>query len=457
MFPVDMLHGFALPMLEDLFNHPFFLMFHNWCAERQINVAESHLLTGNKLQPSLGLQAAVLAQKRAVPSVISLHQSKSETFAACCSAAHEQHLPSDDMVCCADFSFAAWCTVHCMQSLRDRRKLGRALLKELSNRCQPLSTHLRKFVAPTVASVAGHMHVALMAAFVILMRWPDKQLPRAFLEGFKLIGRMDRVHIWSPSEEIPEIDEAALCRASPDVLRQYARRKFEHSDLAFLWNSCCSEARRGKAALPVEVSWLDADHGPGRWSVVPCFVHTQPCGKRRRIDDAKAGGQNSATAFSERFNMVSAMMPATAARLLLAWAKDLAKETALQKTALVTAGEDLPDAYRILPVHPRHLRHNNVIVKHPETWETRCWALLFGFAASVFQFERFSFFLEASGRRMLHLMISLFVDDSHLDELDVAGGHGQALWQELAAAFGQPFSPEKTHELSAKRLLGHLS
>ena len=120
---------------------------------------------------------------------------------------------------------------------------------------------------------------------------------------------------------------------------------------------------------------------------------------------------------------------------------------------LLTAGEDLPNAYRIIPVLPQHLRHNNVAVKHPLSGEVcifPCWALLFGFASSVFQFERFSFFLEAVGRRALHLMVSLFVDDSHLDELDSAGGHGQALWTELATSCGQPFNPTKAQDLSAR-------
>ena len=304
MFPSRVLHGFALPMLED----PFFPMFHTWCTDRQLDVAATHLMNSNTIQPSLGVQAAVLDHKKALPSMVTLFRSKEETFELCCAASECHRLPFDDMACCEDFSFAAFCAVKCMHLLREHRKCGRGLLRELSSRRRPLSNHLRKYMPKTVASVAGHVHIGLLA--------------------------------------------------------------------------------------------------------VPTFVHEQPCGKRRRIDDARAGQQNSATAFSERFNMVSAMMPATAARVLWAWASQLGVTSILKSMRLLTAGEDLPNAYRIIPVLPQHLRHNNVAVKHPLSGEVcifPCWALLFGFASSVFQFERFSFFLEAVGRRALHLMVSLFV------------------------------------------------
>ena len=451
MFPREALHGFALPMLQDLFNHPFFTLFHQWTADHRVDVNTSHLTATAKVQPSLGLQTTVLAQKGALPSKVLPHQSKEALFRACCKASHEERLPFDDLACSADFSFAAWCAIHCLPVLRDHRKLGRDLLQELSRRCQPLSRHLRKFLHPSINSVAGHIHVGLIAALIILMKWPDRTLPLGFLQGFALIGQLETVSIWTAVDEVPDIDEATLCGTGPAVLQQYGRRHFDQDELQFLWASCQKEVANGKAGAPVTVESLDVEYGKDSWSVVPAFVHTQPDGKRRRIDDAKAGMQNLATAFSERFSMVSAMMPAVAARALGAWAAREGAVTMLQSTRLFTAAEDLPEAYRILPVHPRHLRHNNVAVQHPQTKEVHvfpCWALLFGFAASVFQFERFSFFLEAAGRRVLHLMVSLYVDDSHLDDLECAGGHGQALWKELATECGQSFKEAKAQDLA---------
>ena len=84
-------------------------------------------------------------------------------------ASHEERLPFDDLVCCHDFSFAAWSAVQCGQSLRAHRKLGRALLKELAPRRRPLSNHFRKYLPPSVFSVAEHMDVGFLATLVTLI------------------------------------------------------------------------------------------------------------------------------------------------------------------------------------------------------------------------------------------------------------------------------------------------
>ena len=301
MFPREALHGFALPMLQDLFNHPFFTLFHQWTADHRVDVNTSHLTATAKVQPSLGLQTTVLAQKGALPSKVLPHQSKEALFRACCKASHEERLPFDDLACSADFSFAAWCAIHCLPVLRDHRKLGRDLLQELSRRCQPLSRHLRKFLHPSINSVAGHIHVGLIAALIILMKWPDRTLPLGFLQGFALIGQLETVSIWTAVDEVPDIDEATLCGTGPAVLQQYGRRHFDQDELQFLWASCQKEVANGKAGAPVTVESLDVEYGKDSWSVVPAFVHTQPDGKRRRIDDAKAGMQNLATAFFGTF------------------------------------------------------------------------------------------------------------------------------------------------------------
>ena len=61
---------------------------------------------------------------------------------------------------------------------------------------------------------------------------------------------------------------------------------------------------------------MDRECGAGRWAAVPSFVHAQQGGKRRGIDDAKAGGQNRATAYAEEWHLPSAFTSALHAKVL---------------------------------------------------------------------------------------------------------------------------------------------
>ena len=82
---------------------------------------------------------------------------------------------------------------------------------------------------------------------------------------------------------------------------------------------------------------------------------------------------------------------------------------------MVSGTDDLPNAYRGVPIAPADLDVNVVEAVHPSTlqpWYFVVWAALFGFSASVIQFGRLSSFLQAVCRRMAQVMSSLYVDDA---------------------------------------------
>ena len=69
--------------------------------------------------------------------------------------------------------------------------------------------------------------------------------------------------------------------------------------------------------------------------------------------------------------------------------------------------EDMPDAFRSMPVRREDLRHNNVPIKCPVTKKVLVIAMygaLFGEGSSVFSFGRWSAFLEAAPRRVLWML-----------------------------------------------------
>ena len=88
----------------------------------------------------------------------------------------------------------------------------------------------------------------------------------------------------------------------------------------------------------------------------------------------------------------------------------------------------MPDAFRSIPIVPEHLRHNNVMIRHPETRAVkfvRVLAALFGQGSAFFNFERWSAFLEAAPQRLLWLLWTMYVDDGQLTDLVAAKGEGR--------------------------------
>ena len=112
---------------------------------------------------------------------------------------------------------------------------------------------------------------------------------------------------------------------------------------------------------------MDQQFGQGKWACVPSFPHVQPCGKIRRIDDAKKGGQNGATRMSEKIHLPSALHPGISAKLIY---DSLCKEDVDPNSRyfhIHTGTEDLPDAYRSMPCSKEDLAANCVAVRNPDT------------------------------------------------------------------------------------------
>ena len=75
---------------------------------------------------------------------------------------------------------------------------------------------------------------------------------------------------------------------------------------------------------------MDAYFGAGRYTAVPCFCHIQACGKKRRIDNAKAQRANAATRYTEKFRLANAFAPATGALALQQAARRLGLSEAMK-------------------------------------------------------------------------------------------------------------------------------
>ena len=219
-------------------------------------------------------------------------------------------------------------------------------------------------------------------------------------------------------------------------------------DSQFLWDSLDKEFTKGVASKPLPREYFDELYGPTEWGPTPCFCHTQANGKRRRIDNAKRGGKNRLTSRAEKFTMNSAVSPAVAVRVIYQVAEAIGgKELVadMQRRALETGAEGIPDAFRTIPTRRSHYRHNIVGVRHPQdgrAYYVQMYAALFGYESSVYGFGRWSAFLEAIGRRIAQSVWTMYVDDGNVIDLQSARGRGQHLIHVLFELLGTKLSDE---------------
>ena len=125
------------------------------------------------------------------------------------------------------------------------------------------------------------------------------------------------------------------------------------TEVEFIWQSAISDYQLGVADHPTTWKSFKQQYGSAGWAPIPSFCTIQATGKKRRIDDARRGGHNLATAQNERQTLTSAMQPATHTKLLFEHA-DLAGKP---HPAVHTGVVDLPNAFRSLPCYHKHLQY----------------------------------------------------------------------------------------------------
>ena len=121
--------------------------------------------------------------------------------------------------------------------------------------------------------------------------------------------------------------------------------------------------------------------------------HTEACGKQRRIDDGKASANNEVTQYTEKFTLTHAFNPATVAQALQRAVVRLqaSEEHKRTVTDLRSGTEDMPDAFRTIPIIPDQFQHNFVMTKHCQTRDVYLFpmlAALFGNGSSVYAYVR---------------------------------------------------------------------
>ena len=454
LFPAGFLDGVATPMLEDLVNSPTFSAWSTWLSGRgwdpcaNLGAFEGAGSRGQQAAAS-ARQGGALSSKRALPALLERGEGFRAQFNKALAYGKQGLLPWDiDVQVPHDLRFAARRPAANISTLQVWRLDILGALRELSDRCRPLTDALLKHQPREVASVAGRVHVGFMAVLVVLARWPDRALPFRFLSGFPIVGVLEETGIYERAPPSAVLDPDVLCAEGDSLLQELSReRTSEHA--SFLLDAAMVEAAKGWAAPPCRKEEIDSVFGRGMWAPIPTFVVVQPMGKRRVIHNGKRGRQNCCTSFTEHLSMISAFQPAVVARALAEEAR--AAGVPDECVTFMSGTEDMPDAFRSIPVLPEHHRFNVAAVRKEDgSWVfQRSWALLFGFSASVMQFERLSAFMEAVERRICCVAGSMYVDDNGLVDFACGAGSSQEVVGELFRLTGAPLAAHKRQPMSS--------
>ena len=340
-----------------------------------------------------------------------------------------------------------------------RRKQERSLAR-LARALKPITSDLRAFMSQEVRGVAGGKDPATMAALTTLLRWPDREQARHFVEGFQVLGDVPSAGVFrqlpTPDEDLPSLEDSFWGRPAEEALVQLYRTK-PPKDHQEILKATMKEQSKGWLGPTMTTSQLNSRHGRGRWRFIPRFLLWQKL-KSRLIDDAKRGGQNDSSSAGETIftisvdwlgESVSAMCLAVAA----VWGG--LRSESLTESVLASLPDwfcpmlgldDLPDAYRGCPV--READRPGCVVAF---WDGTCgaWrfaesrALLFGLGAAVQAFNRLPTLVVATARRMLGACAGAYFDDIAVVGCASGSASDQKALHTLLATLGSPATPEK--------------
>ena len=182
------------------------------------------------------------------------------------------------------------------------------------------------------------------------------------------------------------------------------------------------------------------------------FVVTQASGKKRVIDDALAGRQSEFSSDANKLQFCSAIQPCLHAQVFAAELARCGVSCNAWPDDLVSAGEDLPNAYRKIPTRPDHSWACVVAYHDCQAGGLRFRrykGMLFGLPLAVLAFNRLSLFLQCVCRRLLKALVSLCFDDLTLQDWQSLAAETQMQVGQLFELFGFPFLVEKRQEPAA--------
>ena len=448
---VDM-HGFKWPCIEDLVNDETVLCFRqaqqtdDWLGYDHgpvtVGPVEMSIIALSGLQ-----QLGAVSSNKALPPLIPFGLGADEHFRLALEA--QQHpTPFEEFgIVDKDLQFAADELGHHGLKLRAMRQHLVKWVQELGRRWQPVSTRLRKAQARGPRAATQGRHLALIALLMILIGWPDPGFLACLLGGFPAVGYSPPLEVYQqqPSTFITldEVFKDSFMDASA-LLATVLPSEFDEE----IVKAGNEDEAKGFCASPMSWDELCSLRRPFR--LIRRFCIRQPSGKLRVIDDASAGKQSELSSDSNKLDLCSALQPGLHAQLLWLAAQTCPDRHILLASGLETGGEDLPDAYRHVPMKPEEAWAAVVSYFDPQRGAPSFrlyYGELFGLPLAVTSFNRYPRFFQACLRRLGRVMGALYFDDLTLQDFGALRGSAQWFAIQLAVCLGSPFAESKHQQM----------
>ena len=469
LFPHVCWDGVRWPLVEDLINHDALQAFPKWMNQQEYPMdgeCGPQILdrSGVMLQRAASqAQSGAAARKSAIAPLVSFGLSPDEHFAAAsfCQVSGSPLTWPPPLDC--DLHFAAHCMAQGPDVVLKFRHENLRVFEELSRRLWPISEFLHSTQLPDVFGVNPKVHLCLIAVLVVLFAWPDTTFPHLLRVGFPAVGWIPPCGLWD-SRPSPFMDFREVFHGSDHEAEELLAGLRPSADDQVAAESGQADELAGFCTAPMSIDELRRRQRPFR--LIRRFVITQSSGKKRVIDDAAAGGQSRLSKDCNRLRFCSAVHPCLRIQALH---KHIGRSPC-DWPDTVSAGEDLPQAYRKIPMDPDHTWACIVVSRCLQTGKAefrRYHGMLFGLPLAVTAFNRLPFFLQAVLRRTLAALCSFYFDDLTTQDWTSCAVHTQKAIQHVCELLGYPFATEKqqppcltndflglVHDLSAVRSHG---
>ncbi|CAE7225929.1 unnamed protein product, partial [Symbiodinium sp. CCMP2456] len=330
----------------------------------------------------------------------------------------------------------------------------RDALRAIHRALRPLDAALWPFRCSSSQRVAHQKSPAFAACMVSLLRWPDRTIAADLVRGFSIVGEIPPSGVF---RKVPlsqaSVDTASWLAeegaASVDAILQSGPPRM-HKEI---FEVTSSEIEKGFCSPLMTRAQVDARFGYGQWRPLERFVLQQQ-EKSRVIDNARSTHHNENTVLSETIFTTSVDFVACVARDAV---RALARGECPEWLHFRVGTEDLPEAYRGLPVREDHLRFSVVAIYVPDLgWRfSIMWGLAYGLESAVVSFNRFPALGTAIARRCCSSLCSFYFDDElALECMREADVSRQGVLSAFSCLGAPPQPPKSFHPTPDRHYLG---
>lgn len=323
---------------------------------------------------------------------------------------------------------------------------------------EDLEKGLKARLHPEVRTVVEQKKILLFKEMLSEIEYDDMGVVELLTMGVKITGELKRIGIWKPDpSKAPKLSQRSLWmgakKAQEEVCKKDPGDRWDKDD-AELWEETTEEAKSGFLRGPFSRKELEEKIGKF-WVPARRFAVRQG-EKLRPIDDFSEHGVNAAFGSQERVQMKSIDQIISWSRAWLEsaneereveiwdtagrdWRTKLHDEWSLEEwRELRGRVADLKSAYKQLASHPAHSATAVVAVKAPDGERKlfRSLSLMFGQAAAVYAFLRFSRAIAALATELLDLIVVEFFDDFSQIEPERTASSAQEAMEKLVKLLG---------------------